>query len=373
MGPIMKRMLMGLFLIFLPLSPVRAEPNFPALTGRVVDNANVIPDEQEKILSKELNDFETQTKHQLVVVTIPTLGDYAISDYGYQLGRHWKIGRAGIDDGILLLQSTGEKKFRIEVGRGMEYILTDAKASEIIRNTLIATMKRNDLPVATKNATALTNGAREIMKLGAITPEQVAEWKQKEQAEAEKAAAIARDKFWSFFQWLFGIIALLSGGCWLYWFVTEEKRAIKKAEEARLRKEQREKEAEATRRYFAEREARDRQLREANAARAAAAKRQRDQMLAAMTPSQRKNFLDTEERRREESRQRAYQLAEQQRLAQEERERRRRQEEENSSLGGFTTGGWSSSPSSSSSSSGSDSFSGGGGDFGGGGADGDYS
>ena len=65
---------------------------FPELTGRVVDAADIIPDDIEARLTQKLEALETQSQRQLVVATLPSLQGYEISDYGYQLGRHWGIG-----------------------------------------------------------------------------------------------------------------------------------------------------------------------------------------------------------------------------------------------------------------------------------------
>src|ERR1041384_3259405 len=72
-----------------------AAPTFPALTGRVVDEANIIPAETRDTLDAKLAALEAKTTDQLVVVTLKSLGGYDISDYGYQLGRAWGIGQKG--------------------------------------------------------------------------------------------------------------------------------------------------------------------------------------------------------------------------------------------------------------------------------------
>ena len=68
-------------------------------------------------------------------MTLKSLQDYDISDYGYQLGRHWQIGQAGRDNGILLIIAPQERKVRIEVGYGLEGNLTDALSNNIIQTS----------------------------------------------------------------------------------------------------------------------------------------------------------------------------------------------------------------------------------------------
>lgn len=126
-------------------SPVTAQ-EFPALTGRVVDNADLLDPAQEAALTQKLEALENQSQRQVVVVTLPTLNGYDISDYGYQLGREWGIGDAERNDGALLIVAPNERKVRIEVGYGLEGILTDALSSLIIQNQIIPRFRADDYP-----------------------------------------------------------------------------------------------------------------------------------------------------------------------------------------------------------------------------------
>jgi len=109
-----------------------AAPDFPALSGRVVDNAAMLSPAARQQLSASLAALEQETNHQFVVVTLPNLGGYEISDYGYQLGRHWGVGQKPHDNGLLLIVAQQERRIRIEVGYGLEGLVTDAIASNII-------------------------------------------------------------------------------------------------------------------------------------------------------------------------------------------------------------------------------------------------
>ncbi|MAF29235.1 MAG: methanol dehydrogenase, partial [Croceicoccus sp.] len=90
-----------------------AAQDFPALTGRVVDAANIIPPAEEAALAQKLQAFETRTQRQFVVATVPDLQGYDIESYGYQLGRTWGIGSEENDDGALLIVAPNERKVRI--------------------------------------------------------------------------------------------------------------------------------------------------------------------------------------------------------------------------------------------------------------------
>ena len=95
-----------------------AEPTFPVLTGRVVDDANLLSASDKAELTAELKALEEKSSDQVVVVTLPSLQGYTIEDYGYQLGRHWGIGTKPLNNGVLLIVAPNDRKVRIEVGRG---------------------------------------------------------------------------------------------------------------------------------------------------------------------------------------------------------------------------------------------------------------
>ena len=117
--------LLAAFAGVLLFSGMATAQTFPALSGRVVDAANIIPADQEARLDQKLAALEQNSKRQLVVTTLPDLQGYEISDYGYQLGRHWGIGDKERNDGALLIIAPKERKVRIEVGYGLEPVLTD--------------------------------------------------------------------------------------------------------------------------------------------------------------------------------------------------------------------------------------------------------
>uniref|UniRef100_B0T345 TPM domain-containing protein n=1 Tax=Caulobacter sp. (strain K31) TaxID=366602 RepID=B0T345_CAUSK len=138
-------MLAFLALFIFTLPALAAAPAFPTLTGRVVDEANILSPQVEADLTTKLEDLDKATGRQLVVVTLPSLQGYEIEDYGYQLGRTWGIGEKGTNTGALLIVAPTERKVRIEVGYGLEPILTDALSSVIIQATILPKFKAGDL------------------------------------------------------------------------------------------------------------------------------------------------------------------------------------------------------------------------------------
>jgi len=142
-GPALAALLLALSAL---LAPAAAQPQFPKLTGRVVDAANILPPDVEARLDQKLAALEQQSRRQLVVATIPDLQDYDISDYGYQLGRAWGIGSKERNDGALLIVAPKERKLRIEIGYGLEGVLTDGLSSLIINQTIVPRFKAGDMP-----------------------------------------------------------------------------------------------------------------------------------------------------------------------------------------------------------------------------------
>ena len=135
--------LFALLLAFFAV-PAIAAPTFPALTGRVVDGAHVLSAQTQADLTAKLADLETKTGRQLVVVTVPSLQGDEIEDYGYQLGRAWGIGQKGQNNGVLFIVAPTEHKVRIEVGYGLEPILTDALSSVILQEQVLPKLRTGD-------------------------------------------------------------------------------------------------------------------------------------------------------------------------------------------------------------------------------------
>ncbi|MBC2666623.1 TPM domain-containing protein [Novosphingobium flavum] len=178
----LSRSLFALWLAALALlAPLAAwaQPTFPALTGRVVDGANIIPADEKARLEQKLAALEQQSKRQLVVATLPSLQGYDIADYGYQLGRAWGIGQKDTNNGALLIIAPTERKVRIEVGYGLEGVLTDGLSALIIQQQVVPRFKAGDM------AGGIEAGADAIIQQLTLPPEEA----QKIAAEAQKQAS----------------------------------------------------------------------------------------------------------------------------------------------------------------------------------------
>lgn len=120
--------------------------DFPALTGRVVDQAGVIPASTRDAIEAKLAELEDKSGIQLVVATVKSLQGSDIETFANQLFRAWKLGEAKKNNGVLLLVAPAERKVRIEVGYGLEGTLTDALSQVIIASAIVPRFKANDYP-----------------------------------------------------------------------------------------------------------------------------------------------------------------------------------------------------------------------------------
>ena len=151
-GPISRAALAGpscaramgalLFAAFL-VAPLHAA-DVPFLSGRVVDNAEILRPETRSAITEKLKAHEQKTSAQIAVLTVPTIGDDSIEEYAVKVFEAWKLGQKGKDNGVLVIVAPQDRKMRIEVGYGLEGTLTDVAASRIIRNVMTPAFKGGD-------------------------------------------------------------------------------------------------------------------------------------------------------------------------------------------------------------------------------------
>lgn len=123
-----------------------AQPEIPTLKGDrlVYDLADMLSDSEERTLNQSLVNYNDTTSSQIAVVTIETLNGYEVSDFAVRLGQKNGIGKAGKDNGALILVAEAERKISIQVGYGLEPVITDGLAGEIIRNYMEPAFKKGD-------------------------------------------------------------------------------------------------------------------------------------------------------------------------------------------------------------------------------------
>lgn len=173
-----------LFSLWISLWTVCALPaaaqTFPKFTGLVVDDANVLPAETRADLTKKLQALQRDTKRQVVVATIGDLQGYPLEEYGYKLLRTWGVGLKGVDNGAILFiapnNPAGQRGPRLEVGYGLEPILTDAISSAIIQQQMMPKLQEGDVPGA------MTAGTDAVIAQLRASPEEA-------QAKVDAAAA----------------------------------------------------------------------------------------------------------------------------------------------------------------------------------------
>jgi uncharacterized protein len=185
-----------------------AAPKFPPLTGRVVDDAKLLSPQAEQKLTDDLAALEQKTGHQVVVATIPDLQGYPIEDYGYQLGRAWKIGDAKRNDGVVFLVAPNDRKVRIEVGYGLEPVLTDALSSTIIQAKVLPAFRSGNLEQG------VMDGAEAVIQQLSL-PEDQAKAVAAQPAQAEPVAQASRGHIPSF------LVLLL-----VFWIITSVLRGL---------------------------------------------------------------------------------------------------------------------------------------------------
>jgi uncharacterized protein len=150
--------------------------DFPPLTGRVVDQAGVIPATMRTAFEAKLKDLEDKSGIQLVVATVKSLQGSDIETFANQLFRSWKLGEAKKNNGVLLLVAPTERKVRIEVGYGLEGTLTDALSQVIIASAIVPRFKANDY------AGGIERGVDGIIS---VLTTDAAEWHAKTRVRAE--------------------------------------------------------------------------------------------------------------------------------------------------------------------------------------------
>jgi uncharacterized protein len=116
----------------------------PYLSGRVVDNAEILKPATRERVAALAKAHEDKTSDQIAVLTIPTLGGESVEEFANRVFEAWKLGQKGKDNGVLVVVAPQDRKMRIEVGYGLEGTLPDVAASRIIRNVMTPAFKNGD-------------------------------------------------------------------------------------------------------------------------------------------------------------------------------------------------------------------------------------
>lgn len=122
----------------------------PALTGPIMDQAGILAPATEAHLADVSGELERRTTDQLVVVTVPDLHGRDVAEMGLAYSRAWGIGQRGKDNGVLILVAPNEHRVRIEVGCGLEAILPDERAAQIINEQMIPAYRQSNFDQGTE-------------------------------------------------------------------------------------------------------------------------------------------------------------------------------------------------------------------------------
>ena len=142
-------LLLCLFSLFVGAAPGADSSGLvaiPSLTARVTDLTATLSGDQKAVLEQQLADLEVRKGAQLVVLILPTTQPEAIEQFSIRLFDAWKVGRKGVDDGVMLIVAKDDRRLRIEVGYGLEGALNDATAKRIISETITPFFKNGDFP-----------------------------------------------------------------------------------------------------------------------------------------------------------------------------------------------------------------------------------
>lgn len=186
-------MALRLALVFVLITGVASAQDFPALTGRVVDDAQILSPQTEAALTQRLAAWEAQSSDQIVVATVKSLGGQDIARYAVDLARAWEIGvgetadgSPNLNNGILLLIAPNEREVRIEVGYGLEGTVTDAASAIIIQRGVLPAFRSGDFDLG------VTRGVDGIL---ATLEGQTEEWMERRERAGARAVAEGEGAF----------------------------------------------------------------------------------------------------------------------------------------------------------------------------------
>ncbi len=152
-----KPLMVVVLCIFATLS--LAEVAIPPLKTRVTDLTHTLSKSEAAQLEQKLADFETKKGSQVAILIVPTTQPETIEQYSIRVAEAWKLGRKGVDDGVLLLVAKNDRALRIEVGYGLEGALPDAIAKRIIDELIIPAFRQGDFTAG------LQTGIEHILKV----------------------------------------------------------------------------------------------------------------------------------------------------------------------------------------------------------------
>ena len=213
--------LAALFVVALAAIPLRAEPQIPDRRPLVMDAADVISAENERLLTDALVGFRQTQQREVSVVTVPNLQGYGLDDYARALRAASGLDDDRNDDGAVLLVAPNDMLVRIEVGAAVKPVLPDELAYRIVQDWIVPSFERGDMDKGVLDGTGAILGHLEL------PPEQAAALAEQARLEAARtgepegfpwiglAVLLLIVFFWSFVRRAGGFFGLASGAIWL--------------------------------------------------------------------------------------------------------------------------------------------------------------
>ncbi len=148
------RLLFTVSLLWLTVLAASADVAVPPLTARITDLTGTLSPDKVTQLEQRLAAFEAKKGAQITVLLVPTTQPESIEQYAVRAFEQWKLGRKGIDDGVLLVIAKNDRKLRIEVGYGLEGALNDATAKRIISDDIVPHFKSGNFAAGVESGVA---------------------------------------------------------------------------------------------------------------------------------------------------------------------------------------------------------------------------
>jgi uncharacterized protein len=173
----MKKTILTILLITLALG--LCARSIPPMNGPVNDYVGLLDSREKQTLTSMLMNVQQQTSSQVALLIIPSLEGESLEGYSLRVAEQWKLGQQKFDNGLLMLVAYNDRKVRIEVGYGLEGLITDAKSGLIIRNYITPAFRRGDYYTGLKEGLGVISGI--INREFDISEEDLARYQQQEQ------------------------------------------------------------------------------------------------------------------------------------------------------------------------------------------------
>jgi uncharacterized protein len=118
----------------------------PALTAPLIDQAKLLAPDQAQALNQRLLSFSQEKGSQIAVLIVPTTAPEDVFNYAFRVADTWKLGRKGVDDGVLIVVAINDRAANIQVGYGLEGAIPDARAKQVLEDIMFPHFKQGDYP-----------------------------------------------------------------------------------------------------------------------------------------------------------------------------------------------------------------------------------